>query len=163
MKRFLTLVLAVVATLGFQPAFAQSERPYTYISIAGGDDVQIGYLNVDSIKGAGPKKKVWVLWVFHKEKVIDGKVVAYMQRQNEHDCSEGQFRNLYFAAYDPKGGTLATRAFPAGEAASPVIPGTSGESIHAVVCGQASIDPAEPLLSLDEAIADARLRRIPGQ
>jgi hypothetical protein len=165
MKPKFNLALGILAALlvGLPPGEAGAQagafkRAYAYVTASAGDEAQVGYINVDSIKTLGPKRVFWVLWIYKTPLKIGNLTVSYYLRQVEYDCFQSNSKGLFYSAYDEEGNVITSKASPPFEPARPVVPDTTGEDLLAFACeARSSVEGASDL-TLNDAIADARSR-----
>jgi len=90
MKRFVFILLLLISTDGW----AEWTR-------VGGDDEIATYADLGTKRRRGNMVKMWVLFNYKTAQQADAGMPSYLSMiaQNEYDCDEERYRNLYFSMY----------------------------------------------------------------
>lgn len=159
MRRLLQLAVALLL-LGAGPAFA-AEPLYQLVGKVGGEDPQVGFVDLSSVEREGTRVHVWMLWVYVDPVLIgSGRRGAYMLRENDYDCADRTVRQGQIKFYDDEGKLIrSTRAQETDY--RPWIPGTPGTAIGRHFCDRALLPYSQEPLSMKAAFDFARIRPFP--
>jgi hypothetical protein len=118
------------------------------------DGATWGFVDLASIQAIGTTRTYWALWANTAKEAALPQHIYYAMRQFTDDCAAHTSHYTYVAFYD-HAGTVLSRADPK-VAVAPIIPGTLGADIAALVCEGKSPITDQGFASIDDAVAWAR-------